>query len=193
MPQQSKSGRQTFKRFERALNAVSAALKFVPKPVVSALFSYARFWPGSLGLAARYLLLKRLAAKCGSNVTVQPGAFLLNVTGLELGSNISIHPMCYIDSFGGCTIEDNVSVAHGVTIMTSSHQFELSDIPIKYQEIKRARVVIESDVWIGAKAVILAGVVVSTGSVVGACSLVNKAVPPRAIVGGIPARVIGTR
>jgi maltose O-acetyltransferase len=54
-------------------------------------------------------------------------------------------------------------------------------------------VVIEDDVWIGARAMILRGVIVGRGAIVGAGSLVNKSVPPYSIVGGNPAKVIGFR
>lgn len=54
-------------------------------------------------------------------------------------------------------------------------------------------VVIQDDVWIGARAIVLRGVTVGRGAVVGAGSLVTKSVPPYAIVGGNPARIIGFR
>jgi len=54
-------------------------------------------------------------------------------------------------------------------------------------------VTIEDDVWIGARAIILKGVVIGRGAVVGAGSIVTKSVPPYAIVAGVPARVIKFR
>lgn len=52
---------------------------------------------------------------------------------------------------------------------------------------------IGSDVWIGARAIILDGVKVGHGAIVAAGALVNKDVPPYAIVGGVPAKVIKFR
>ncbi len=54
-------------------------------------------------------------------------------------------------------------------------------------------VVIEDDVWIGARAVILRGVTVGRGAIVGAGSIVTKSVPPYAIVVGSPAKVLRFR
>jgi acetyltransferase-like isoleucine patch superfamily enzyme len=54
-------------------------------------------------------------------------------------------------------------------------------------------IVIEDDVWVGTRAVILRGVTVGRGSIVGAGSVVTKNVPPYAIVAGCPARVIKFR
>ena len=47
--------------------------------------------------------------------------------------------------------------------------------------------------WIGCNATILRGVTVGCGAVIGANALVNKDVPPYAIVGGVPARIIKYR
>lgn len=51
-------------------------------------------------------------------------------------------------------------------------------------------VVIEDDVWVGARAAILRGVRVGRGSVVGAGAVVTKSVPPYAVIAGNPARVV---
>lgn len=52
---------------------------------------------------------------------------------------------------------------------------------------------IGNDVWIGAKAIILPGVKISDGAVIGAASVVRHDVPPYAIVGGNPAKIISYR
>lgn len=54
-------------------------------------------------------------------------------------------------------------------------------------------VIIEDDVWVGTRAIILHGVTIGRGAIVGAGSVVTKSVPPYAIVGGIPARVLRFR
>jgi len=52
---------------------------------------------------------------------------------------------------------------------------------------------IGNDVWVGANAIILDGVTVSDGVIIGAGSVVTKDIPPYAIVGGIPAKIIKYR
>ena len=49
-------------------------------------------------------------------------------------------------------------------------------------------VVIEEDVWIGAKASILPGVTIGRGAIVGVAAVVTKSVPAYTVVGGVPAR-----
>lgn len=55
------------------------------------------------------------------------------------------------------------------------------------------RTTIGNDVWIGANAVIMRGVSIGDGAIVGAGAVVTKDVPPFAIVGGVPARIIRHR
>lgn len=55
------------------------------------------------------------------------------------------------------------------------------------------RITIGSDVWIGARAVILDGVVIGNGVIVAAGAVVTKDVPPYAVVGGVPARILRYR
>ena len=55
---------------------------------------------------------------------------------------------------------------------------------------KSAPVVIEDDVWLGFRSIILPGISLGKGSVVGAGAVVTKDVPPYAVVVGNPGRII---
>ena len=54
-------------------------------------------------------------------------------------------------------------------------------------------IIIENDVWIGAKSTIMSGVRIGNGSIIGATSTVTRNVPPYAIVAGNPAKLIKYR
>lgn len=58
---------------------------------------------------------------------------------------------------------------------------------------EKVPVVIGNDVWIGARAFIIEGVTIHTGAMVLAGAVVTKDVPPYAIAGGVPAKIIGYR
>lgn len=58
---------------------------------------------------------------------------------------------------------------------------------------ERPRVTLGHDVWIGARAVVLDGMKVGTGAIVAAGAVVAEDVPPYAIVGGLPARLLRPR
>jgi acetyltransferase-like isoleucine patch superfamily enzyme len=92
------------------------------------------------------------------------------------------------NSQGGLEIGSHVDIASEVMIWTSQH--DLKDPTMKAIE---AKVVIEDYVFIGPRAIILPGVTIGKGAVVAAGAVVTKSVEPRAIVAGIPAKVIGER
>lgn len=57
----------------------------------------------------------------------------------------------------------------------------------------KGSIIVDDDVWIGYRATIMSGVHIGQGAVVAAGAVVTKDVPPYAIVGGVPARVIKYR
>ena len=63
----------------------------------------------------------------------------------------------------------------------------------EYEIPSTKRTVIGADVWVGARATVVAGVNVGVGAVIGTGSVVTRDVPPYAIVAGVPAKVIKYR
>ncbi|NLK24601.1 MAG: CatB-related O-acetyltransferase [Clostridiales bacterium] len=59
--------------------------------------------------------------------------------------------------------------------------------------ISKGDIIVRDDVWIGQRAIILSNVNIGQGAVIAAGSVVTKDVPPYAIVGGVPAKVIKYR
>lgn len=185
-------GRDSFKKARFALETLCKLYRLFPMKTRKKLLERHRFTRGMLGCGIRYALLKSIAKQCGDNVFIGQGVYLLNAQNLILGSNISIHPMCYIECGSGADnqirIGDNVSIAHGVTLIVTSHTYvcEETDIIRDMPGISRP-IVIESNVWIGAKATVLLGTTIRSGCVIGAHSLVNKDTDPDGIYAGVPA------
>ena len=58
---------------------------------------------------------------------------------------------------------------------------------------KETDIIIEEDVWIGARVTLLAGSHIGRGAIIGANSLVNKDIPPYAVAVGSPCHIIGSK
>lgn len=61
------------------------------------------------------------------------------------------------------------------------------------ESVTRGPIVLEDDVWLGFRSMVMSGVTIGKGAVVAAGAVVTKDVPPYAIVGGVPAKVIKYR
>lgn len=138
----------------------------------------------------------------------------------EIGLNSTIDYPCYIGYEPNIYIENNVRLQSGVriinsekdgkiyikkytsggfnlTIITGNHtptvgipQFLLGPSHIND---KAKDIIIEEDVWIGANIILLPGAHIGRGAVIGAGSLINKEIPPYAVVVGSPAKIIATK
>jgi maltose O-acetyltransferase len=103
-----------------------------------------------------------------------------------IGANSFLH--------GPTTIGKNVMMGPDCYVYTRNHQFDRTDIPMIDQGFKdKEPVIIEDDVWIGARVIILPGVKIGKGSIVGAGAVVTKDVEPYSIVAGVPAKLIRKR
>lgn len=136
----------------------------------------------------------------GDNVSIGAGS-VLECTGVirELGDGITIGnhvgfaQNAFISVRGSVEIGDDCIFGPHVSIFAENHVYRSRETPIRLQGATRKGVRIGSDCWFGANATVLDGVTVGDGCVVAAGAVVTKDVPPYSIVGGVPARVIGTR
>ena len=148
---------------------------------------------GKLFKFLRYILCKNIFKSVGKNINIE------NKCNFGLGINISIGDYSGIGK--GCrvpsniTIGKNVMMAEEILILKNNHNFSRTDIPMREQGISESgELVIEDDVWIGAKSIILPSVKrISKGSIVAAGSVVTKDVDSYVIVGGNPAKIIKYR
>jgi len=186
--------RDKIKKFSFIINFLLLIMKLLPKKVRIYFFYNSIYRKGNFGLLIRYVLIKSIAKKCGENIAIFPGVYIYHPENLELGSNVSIHEMSYIDCLNSdIVIGNDVSIAHGVTILSSSHNFVDKKVNIKDQGLIFKKTIIKNNVWIGAKATILAGIIIESGSVIGAGAVVTKNVMENSVVGGVPAKLIKKR
>ena len=137
----------------------------------------------------RKLYYRFLNVKIGRGSEISMGVFIMGPGGLKIGEYTHVNPACLLDARGGGVIIGNrVSVSHRVVIMTGTHDIHSPDFATSFEPVR-----ISDYVWIGVGATILKGVVIGEGAVVAAGAVVTKDVEPYTIVGGVPARKIGTR
>jgi maltose O-acetyltransferase len=133
----------------------------------------------------RYILGKGIIKKCGKNVNIQNRARFGH--DLIIGDNSGLGENCRIGS--GTIIGNNVMMAPDVIIVAENHKFTKET----FEGWVKAPVIIEDNVWIGYRAIILPGVRVGRNAIIGAGAVVTKEIPPYAIVGGVPAKIIKMR
>lgn len=90
---------------------------------------------------------------------------------------------------GPVRIGSHVNLAQGITVSALNHNFADRTKRIDEQGVSTDEIVIEDDVWIGANAVILAGVHIGRHSVVAAGAVVTRDIPPGSLAAGVPAVV----
>ena len=113
---------------------------------------------------------------------------------VEMGEGSSIAQNCTISGESvGVKIGRNVMIAPNVVIVAFDHGYSSLDEPMVKQKNVEGSVVIENDVWISANSTIGRNTHIGEGCIVGANSFVRGTFPPYAIIGGVPARIIGSR
>lgn len=161
-------------------------------------FAIARRLPASTyrpfpwGAGLRRFFARGLLAHCGRGANIEQGCEIVSPSSVRLGDYSGIGRHAYIAA--GVTIGDYVMMAPEVVILTQNHEFADPTVPMARQGARPVQpVVIEDDVWLGQRAMILPGVTVGRGSIVGAGAVVAKSIPPYSIAVGNPARIIRSR
>lgn len=149
--------------------------------------------PGSLfGSWVRQYLAKRIFKKTPQFFKVHSNVDFGSGINVEIGENSSLNRGAWIGN--DTVIGDNVMMGPEVSILSGSHNYANTEIPMTEQGAPpRKPVVIGDDVWIGTRTIILPGVKVGNHAIVGAGSVVTKDIPEWAIVGGNPAKLIRYR
>jgi acetyltransferase-like isoleucine patch superfamily enzyme len=129
--------------------------------------------------------------KLGPRASVAAHAFLHGPITLE--AHVSINPHVSMD--GG---RRGIVVGEGTRIATRASLFAFDhgmapDKSIREQPVRSRGIIVGADVWIGTQATVTDGVRVGDHAIVAAGAVVTRDVPDWAVVGGVPARVIGDR
>lgn len=136
----------------------------------------------------RNLVFLLAGLKLGKGSTIHMGVRFFAPRGIVIGDDTIIGFRTFLDGRAKLTIGNHVDIASEVMIYNSEHDINSEDFHATH-----APVTIGDYVFIGPRATILPGVTIGKGAVVGAGTVVTKDVPGFAIVGGVPANIIGER
>ena len=151
---------------------------------------------------------KVLRGKCVINSQIHKTA-KINSGSTIVDSTIGRYSYtCYDDEIVNCEIGQFCSISDEVVIGGAEHPMDWVSTSPVFQNVKHSgpkkkfarfefegikRTFIGNDVWIGKRAIIKAGVLIGDGAIIGSGSVVTKDVPPYAVVGGVPAKILKYR
>jgi len=133
-------------------------------------------------------VLLLFGAKIGAGVVFKPDVNIKYPWFLSIGSNVWLGEGVWIDNLAQVTIGDNVCLSQGAFLLTGNHDYKRSSFDLLVKPI-----LIESGVWVGAKAIVCPGVKLSSHAVVTVGSIIAKDAEAFTIYGGNPAVAIRSR
>ncbi|MFU2207808.1 acyltransferase [Solidesulfovibrio sp. C21] len=131
---------------------------------------------------------------------IMRGAYVCSyVSNAMIGEGITLGPHCWVginavlaSGRGGLTLGQNVLIGPGAILVTGGHDFRRDDLATLEQEYTGRPIVVGDNVWIGAGATVLGGVTIGDRAVIAAGAVVRRDVTPGTVVGGVPAKPLGT-
>lgn len=138
---------------------------------------------------ARRFVYRMFGIKIGKGSTIHMFATFYNPWNIRIGNDTIIGEWAVLDGRAPLIIGDHVDIASNVMIYNAEHDVHSENFTHAHMN----KVEIGDYVFIGPRAIILPGVTLGRGAVVAAGAVVTKDVGALTIVGGVPAKEIGTR
>ncbi len=143
----------------------------------------------SIRSTARMDILPKYLMYLGNYAIIEDYAVVNNVLGdVVLGNNALVGLRCTV--IGPVEIGNDVLLAQNIVLSGQNHGYEDISKSIREQKSITKKITIKDRAWIGANAVVVAGITIGTHSIVAAGSVVTKDVPDFTIVGGNPAKIL---
>ena len=136
----------------------------------------------------RVTLVRLFGGKVGPHCVIMSSCEIWQPWKLRLGAYVALseHVLCYSVDF--ITMGDNVTISRDAFLCCASHDISSPNMELTYAPIE-----IGANAWVAARAIVLSGRKIGEGAVVAAGAVVVKDVEPWTVVGGNPAKYIGTR
>lgn len=153
------------------------------------------FFCGPLCNKLRIWICKHIFKKCGNVTTINRNIYFGNGLELEIDDYSGIGANCFLPN--NIKIGKYVMMGPDLYCITFGHVVSDINTPMCFQPHESTpigeEIIIEDDVWIGAKVIICKRRRVGTGSILAAGAVITKDVPDYAIVGGNPAKILKIR
>jgi putative colanic acid biosynthesis acetyltransferase WcaF len=148
------------------------------------------FFKNTLNVSSslKVLLLKIFGAKVGKGVVVKPGVNIKYPWKLVIGNYTWIGENVWIDNLVKVSLGSNVCISQGALLLTGNHNYKSEKFDLLTGEI-----VLEDGVWIGAKAIVCAGVVCHSHAMLAVASVASSHLQAYSIYRGNPAEKIKER
>jgi putative colanic acid biosynthesis acetyltransferase WcaF len=142
------------------------------------------FFKNSLNLFSsnKVFLLKLFGAKLGKGVLIKPCVNIKYPWKLTIGNHCWIGEEVWIDNLSEVVMGDNVTLSQGALLLTGSHDYSK-----KTFDFLSAPIILEEGVWIGAKAIVLGGVICRSHSILSVAAVTSKELKAYLIYQGNPA------
>tara|TARA_B100002019_G_C21274071_1_gene604140 strand:+ start:7630 stop:8349 length:720 start_codon:yes stop_codon:yes gene_type:complete len=108
--------------------------------------------------------------------------------GFKIGNRVGINSGCFFGAQGGIEILDGTIIGPHVLIFSENHRFD-RDMSILKSGLKREKVKIGKDCWIGAGVKIMPGVEIGDHCIIAAGSIVTKSFGSNSFIAGVPAEI----
>jgi acetyltransferase-like isoleucine patch superfamily enzyme len=136
----------------------------------------------------RGFLLRPAFKRCGRNLQVARRVTINFPSRVEIGRDVYFATGCWLHARGGVVVEDEVMIGPYAVLISADHM--QIDGSYRRGPSRLAPILLCRGSWVAAHASVTSGVVIGPGALLAANSVATHDIPPFAIAGGVPARVI---
>ena len=152
---------------------------------INVIFFKSSFFPFNF---LKIFLLQLFGCSLGKGVVIKPNVNIKYPWKLSLGNYVWIGESVWIDNLDNVTIGNHVCISQGAMLICGSHNYKKQSFDLITKEIT-----LNDGVWIGAKSIILPGVVAESHAILSAGSVISKNLESFTVYKGNPAEKVGSR